>query len=76
MVVGHVCMTIALARDDGLGGALITFSALMLVGDLVKLAFLATTGFRVRDLPPAAVYGLTGAYAAGYTALLVMQAAA
>lgn len=76
MVVGHVAMTVALARDGGLGDALVAFAALMLAGDLVKLAFLATSGFRVRDLPPGAVYGLTGAYAAGYVALLVMQAAA
>jgi hypothetical protein len=76
MAVGHIAMTIALARDDGLGGALVAFAALMLAGDLVKLAFLATSGFRVRDLPPAAVYGLTGAYVAGYVALLVMQAVA
>lgn len=76
MLAGHVCMTVALARDDGLGSLLVAFAALMLAGDLVKLVFLATSGFRVRDVPPGAVYGLTGAYAAGYAALLVMQAAA
>ena len=38
--------------------------------------FLATTGFRVRDIPRAAVFGLTGTYAVGYAALLLMQAAA
>lgn len=76
MIAGHVCMTVALARDPDLGGPLLAFCALMLAGDLVKLVFLARTGFRVRDVPPAAVYGLTGAYAAGYAALMVMQAAA
>lgn len=76
MLVGHVCMTVALARDEGLGAPLVAFAALMLAGDLVKLAFLATSGFTVREVPPAAVYGLTGAYAAGYLALLLMQAAA
>jgi hypothetical protein len=74
MLAGHVCMTVALARDGDLGGFVVAFGALMLAGDLVKLAFLATSGFRVRDLPRAAVFGLTGAYAAGYAALLLMQA--
>ena len=75
MVAGHVAMTVALARDGGLAGFLAAFAALMLAGDLVKLAFLRTTGFRVRDIPPAAVYGLTSAYAAGYVALLLMSPA-
>jgi hypothetical protein len=72
MVAGHVAMTVALARDGDLAGALAAFAALMLAGDLVKLVFLRTTGFRVRDLPPAVVYGLTTAYALGYVALLVI----
>ena len=75
MVAGHVAMTVALARDAGLEGFLLAFAALMLAGDLVKLAFLRRTGFRVRDLPPAVVYGLTGAYAAGYLALLLIAPA-
>lgn len=76
MLAGHVCMTVALARDGDLGGYVVAFGALMLAGDLVKLGFLATSGFRVRDLPPAVPFALTGAYAAGYAALLVMQAVA
>jgi hypothetical protein len=75
MVAGHAAMTVALARDGGLAGFLAAFAALMLAGDLVKLTFLRTTGFRVRDVPPAAVYGLTSAYAAGYVALLLIAPA-
>lgn len=75
MNVGHWCMTIALARDADLGAHLVVFCALMLTGDLVKLVFLRTTGFRVRAIRPAVVYGLTGAYAAGYAVLLLLQAA-
>jgi hypothetical protein len=75
MVAGHVAMTVALARDGGLAGALAAFAALMLAGDLVKLVFLRTTGFRVRDLPPAVVYGLTSAYASGYVVLLLSASA-
>ncbi|HTI35398.1 MAG TPA: hypothetical protein VL422_17100 [Miltoncostaea sp.] len=76
MVAGHVAMTVALARDGGLEGALAAFAALMLAGDLVKLVFLRTTGFRVRDLPPVVVFGLTTAYAVGYVALLLIAPAA
>ena len=34
----------------------------------MKLAFLARTGFTVRAVPRAVVFGLTGAYAVGYAA--------
>lgn len=73
MNLGHWCMTVALARDGDLAGYLVAFSALMLAGDLVKLVFLRATGFRVRDISPAVVYGLTGSYILGYVALLVLQ---
>lgn len=73
MNVGHLAMLIALARDAGLGGFLVAFALLMIAGDLVKLVFLATTGFRVRSTPPAAVYALVGAYLAGYAVLIVTQ---
>ena len=72
MVAGHVAMTVALARDGDLGGFLAAFAALMLAGDAVKLVFLRTTGFRVRGVPPAVVYGLTSAYAIGYVVLLLI----
>ncbi|MFP5451758.1 MAG: hypothetical protein ACLGG9_08405 [Thermoleophilia bacterium] len=73
MNLGHWCMTVALARDGDLAGHLVAFAGLMLAGDLVKLVFLRTTGFRVRDISPAVVYGLTGTYALGYAALLLLQ---
>ena len=75
MNAGHLAMLIALLRYGGLDGALVAFSLLMLAGDLVKLVFLATTGFRVRSVPPAAVYALTGAYAVGYLALILIATA-
>ena len=75
-VAGHVAMTLALLRDADAGGALVAFAVLLLAGDLTKLGFLATSGFRVRDLPPAVVAGLTAAFALAYLALLLMQAAA
>jgi hypothetical protein len=72
--VGHWCMTVAVARDPDVGGFLIAFSALMLAGDLVKIGWLARSGYRVRDLSPAVPFVLTGAYAAGYLALILIQA--
>jgi hypothetical protein len=73
--VGHWCMTVAVARDPDVGGYLVAFAALMLAGDLVKLAWLARTGYRVRDLSPAVPFVLTGVYVAGYLALILLEAA-
>ena len=73
MNVGHIAMLIALARDADVGGFLVAFALLMLAGDLVKLVFLATTGFTVRAVPRAAVYGLVGVYVVGYAALIVIE---
>lgn len=75
MVTGHLCMGLALGRDGEVGGLLVAFCCLMLAGDLVKLGFLARTGFTVRAVPRAAVYGLTSAYALAYAALLVIELA-
>ncbi len=75
MNVGHWAMTVALARDPGIGGFLLAFAGLMLAGDLVKLAFLATSDFTVRSVSRGVVYGLTGAYAIGYVVLIVIAAA-
>jgi hypothetical protein len=75
MCLGHLAMLIAVAWSPDAGGYLLAFAFLMLAGDLVKLVFLRTTGFRVRRVAPAVVYGLTSAYVAGYIALLLLEAA-
>lgn len=72
MNAGHLAMLAALVLSDGVMGHLAAFAALMLAGDAVKLVFLRTTGFRVRDVPPAAVYGLVSAFVAGYLALVAL----
>jgi len=51
---------------------LLTFAGLMLLGELVKVWFLKTSGFGVRHVPPAAMYGLTLFYAAGYASILLL----
>lgn len=73
MNVGHLCMAFALARSDEVGGLLVAFCALMAAGDLVKLVFLRTTGFRVRDIAPAVTYGLVIAYLLGYSSIAGLQ---
>lgn len=74
MNAGHWCMTVALMRD-AVAGFLLAFAALMLAGDLVKIAFLARSGFTVRTVPRSVVYGLTGTYAVAYAVLIILAAA-
>ncbi len=76
MNAGHWSMAVALAGSSGVGEALLAFAGLMLAGDLVKLAFIARSGFRVRDLPRRTLVGLTAAYAIGYAALITIELAA
>lgn len=49
-----------------------TFLGLMLVGDLIKLIFLKTTNFQVRDIPKTVLYGLTGFYIIGYSIQILL----
>lgn len=73
-VAAHAGMTVALMGDPGPGSLLVAFAALMLAGDLVKIAFLTTTGFTVRSISPRVVVGLTTFYAASYALLLILDA--
>lgn len=52
---------------------MLLFCGLMLLGDIVKLIFIATTDFTVRDTPRAVLFGLTGFYVIGYIALLILE---
>lgn len=45
---------------------LLMFFVFMLAGDLVKILFLKTSTFTVRDLPKSVLYGLTILYITGY----------
>ena len=74
--VGHWSVVIALAADDVPTTLIVTFGILLLVGDLLKLAFLATTNFTVRQIPRSVLYGLTIAYVVGYSSLLLLEFAA
>ncbi len=71
--LGHWGLVVALASVSGPGSALVFFALLMLIGDLVKLAFIKVHDFKVRDTPRSVLYGLTGFYAAGYGLLLLLE---
>ena len=71
MVLGHVAMAYASGRSDWPGVTLRLFAASMLAGDLLKLAWFAKTGARVRDLPRPVPFVMTGVLAALYVVVLV-----
>lgn len=71
--LGHWGMVVALASKPGPAGLLIAFSALMLAGDLVKLAFLRVHDFEVHDTSRVVLFGLTSAYVVGYLVILLLE---
>ena len=71
--LAHLAMIGALLFDPGPEGLLVAFATLMAAGDMVKLGWLASSGFTVREVPPALVQGLTAAYVAVYLAVLVLE---
>jgi hypothetical protein len=70
----HLSMMLAVARDVG-NGWILAFALLMLAGELVKIVFLRTTGFTVRDAGTGVLVGLTAGYAAVYGAVAVLALA-
>lgn len=71
--LGHWGMVLALATTTDLGNAVWLFAGLMLLGDLVKIWFIKTTNFTVRDFPQRTLYMLTGVYVVGYTLILLLE---
>lgn len=68
----HMGMLYALLNNPGPGHLLSLFCGLMLVGEFVKIVFLRTTGFTVREAAPLVVQGLTVGYAVIYGVALVL----
>ncbi len=68
----HLAMLYALVAQPGPGGLLSVFCALMLTGELIKLIWLRTTGFTVREAAPLVVQGFVVAYAGVYSVALVL----
>ena len=73
--LGHWGTVVALTAPATPDWVPAAFCALMLVGDLVKLTFIRIHRFQVRDLPRAALYGLTLVYVAGYALILILELA-
>jgi len=69
----HLAMIVAVLRGVG-AGWILAFALLMLSGELVKLVFLRTTGFTVRDAGTGTLVGLTAGYAAIYAAVALLAA--
>ncbi len=68
----HWLLFVALLRGVAVDFWLFFFATLMLLGDLIKLVSFYVPPPPVRDLSPAAGTALTGIYALGYTAILVL----
>lgn len=64
--LAHLALLTSLVTTAGPGRLLTAFAVLMLCGELVKIRFLRSTGFTVRDTPASIVIGLTTAYAVVY----------
>ena len=72
--VAHVGMLYALLAVPGPGGLVSLFCLFMLTGEVVKIAWLRTTHFTVRELSALTVQALVVAYASIYlVALIVWQ---
>ncbi len=70
----HLGMLYALLAAPGPGGLVSLFCLLMLAGEIVKIAWLRTSHFTVREVSALVVQGLVVAYASIYlAALLVWQ---
>lgn len=70
--VGHWGMVFALLRSPLPGTLLLVFAGLFLLGDLVKVRWLLTSGFTVRNLPTRVLVALTLFYVVGYAFLLLL----
>jgi hypothetical protein len=67
----HVGMLFAILAVPGPGVLLSVFCALMFTGEVIKLGWLRTTRFTVREVAPVVVQGLVVAYAVIYAVALV-----
>jgi hypothetical protein len=68
----HIGMLYALLAVPGPAGLVSLFCGLMLAGEAIKLVWLRTSEFRVRDIAPLVVQGLVAAYALIYLAALLI----
>ena len=72
-MAGHVGMLIGLLYRPWPGLALIAFSLLMALGDVVKLRFFVVHNFKVRDIPRRVMFVMTGLMIACYLVILSIE---
>jgi hypothetical protein len=70
--VGHWSLVTTLLFTPRPTSELLAFASLMLLGDLVKVWFLNTSGFSVRNVSPTVMVGLTLFYVAGYVSIVLL----
>ena len=70
-VLGHVAIVYAMGRADWPSTPVRAFASLMLVGDLIKIGFFATTRASVRGIPWTVPLAMTSALAIAYLIVLV-----
>ena len=73
--VGHWGMVYALLTTPGPGNLLLVFAGFLLLGDLVKLMWLRTSGYTQDGYPQSVLYGLVGVYVVGYIIILLLALA-
>lgn len=73
--LGHWAM-LAAVWQGGVQGHLVAFAALMLAGELAKLASIGRGEITLRRVSRGTLVGLTGGYALGYAVLLALAPAA
>lgn len=72
--LGHWGMVVALLSASTAARAVWLFAGLMLLGDLIKIAFIKVEQFTVRDYSQRVLYGLTMVYVVGYALILLLEA--
>lgn len=65
--LAHLALLASLLTTAGPGNLLTAFAVLMTCGELIKIQFLRSTGYTVRNTPASIVIGLTAAYTFIYT---------
>ncbi len=71
MIAGHWAMVFVMGRSDWPGSLVQLFAGFMLLGDLIKIGYFATTKARVKGMSPAVPIAMTSVLAAAYLVALL-----
>ncbi len=70
--LAHWGMVYALLTVPGPGNLILVFTALMILGDLVKIFWLYVSGYTQNGYPQSILYGLTGTFVVGYLIIFLL----